>query len=188
MSSAIDRSRTHLKRIYDDYRDVLMSRDYYACRLVLFKRWNLVYEVLLAVGTSGAVAGWYLWQRPAGRTSWAVFAGLVAIMSVLKPILQVPKAIERYSKLHTAYCDLAYDFRELVDDIQSYGGITQAMTDSLAKAKRRYRDLTPQDDPKPASKLLRKCQAGVRKKVPSFDEWCPKDKLKGENHDETGKT
>ncbi|MGH8491442.1 MAG: hypothetical protein ACREXS_21930 [Gammaproteobacteria bacterium] len=174
MSSSIDRSPIYLKRIYDDYRNVLMSRDYYACRLVLLKRWNFVYEILLAVGASGTVAGWYLWQTPVGKTSWALFAGLVALMSILKPILQVPKAIERYSKLHTGYCDLVYDFRELVDDIQSYGGITQTMRDSLAKAKGRYRDLAPQDDPKPSAKLLRKCQAEVKKKVPSFEEWCPK--------------
>lgn len=174
MSSSIDRSPIHLRRIYDDYRNVQMSRDYYACRLVLFKRCNLVYETLLALGVSGTVAGWYLWQTPAGKTSWALFAGLVAIMSILKPILQVPKAIERYSKLQTGYCDLFYDQRELVDDIQINGGVTEAMTDSLAKSKERYRALALKDDAKFSQRLLRKCQAEVNRRVPSFKDWCPK--------------
>lgn len=179
MSSSIDRSRGRLKRIYDDYRTVHMSREYYACRLALLKRWNLAYDIILAVGASGVgasgtVVSWQLLQTPVGKTSWALFAGLVAIMSILKPILQIPEKIERYSKLHTGYCDLFYDFRELVENVNSTGGITQEMTDSLDRTRKRYRDLALQDEVKPNIKLLRKCQSEVNRKTPLFDEWCPK--------------
>lgn len=153
-----------------------MSRDYYACRLAQVKRWNFMYEIVLAVGTSGTVAGWYLWQTPAGKTSWALFAGLVAILSILKPILQLPKEIERYSKLHTGYSALFYDLREHVDEIQNDGGITESREKSLKEARKRLLDLALQDDPKPSSRLLRQCQAEVNRLIPSFDEWHSKTK------------
>jgi hypothetical protein len=110
---------------------------------------------------------------PVGKTSWALFVGVVGIMSVLKPILQLPKAIERYSKLHIAYCELGFAFRDLVDEVQSTGGITQTIMDSRAKADGRLRELALQDSVTP-NRLLRKCQSDVKRRIPSFDSWCPK--------------
>ena len=171
MSSSIDTSLVHLRRNYDDYRTVRMSRDYYACRLSQVKKWNLLYEVVLAIGASGTVAGWYLWQTPSGKTAWALFAGLVAILSILKPILQLPKEIERYSKLHTGYSSLYYDLREHVDEIQNDGGITTTRKTALMEASKRYKDLALQDDPNPSKRLLERCQSEVNRVTPSFDEW-----------------
>ena len=176
MSTPLDKSVIHLRRNYDDYRTVRMSRDYYGCRLSQVKRWNLLYEVVLAIGASGTVAGWYLWQTPAGKTSWALFAGFVAILSILKPILQLPKEIERYSKLHTGYSALFYDLRDLIDEIQNDGGITPAREKSVAEAQKKYRELALQDDPKPSQRLLRQCQAEVNRLTPSFDDWLSKHK------------
>lgn len=175
MSSQIDTNKDRLRRIYDNYRTVWMSRDYYGCRLDLSQRYNLWYEVVLALGASGsAVSGWYVWQTQAGGAAWAFIAGASALLAVLKPTLQIPKQVERYSKLYTGYSDLAYDYGKLVDDITATGGITQEMREILNKAEARFKDLSLQDDPKPSEKLLRRCQDGVRKRVQNFEVWYPK--------------
>lgn len=167
----IDRP-TRLRRIYDDYRTVQMNREYYACLLVRYKRWNVVYEIILAVGASGgAVAGWYLWQTPTGKPIWTAFAGAVAILSILKPIVQLPKQVDRYSRLHSGYTSLFYDLRALVDDIGDSGGINEAMAEPLARVQKRYQDLALLDDPKASSKLLSKCQQDVNRRCSSFAEW-----------------
>jgi hypothetical protein len=174
MSSRLDTNQDRLRRIYDDYRTVWMSREYYACRLSRYQRYNLVYEVALAVGASSTVAGWYIWQTPAGKTSWAVFAGVVAVLAIIKPILQLSKEIERYSKLFVGYSDLFYDYRYLVDAIKVKGGITKELRELTPKAENRYKELALQDDPKPSKRLLLSCQREVQKKAAPFRDWCPR--------------
>lgn len=173
MSSQPDTNRDRLKRIYDNYRNVEMSRDYYACRLKRFKDYNRAYEIIIAIGSSTTVAGWLIWQTEIGKVSWAIFAGIVAVLTIIKPILQLPKEIERYSKLHTGYCDLYYDYRHIVDEVKAGGGITKKLSESTAKAENRYRELALQDDEKPSMRLLRKCQTAVKQRVDSFDKWWP---------------
>lgn len=170
----IDRP-SRLKRVYDDYRTVQMSRQYYACLLDRYKKWNFVFDVVLAVGASGgAVAGWYFWQTQSGKPIWTAFAGMVAIFSILKPIVQLPKEVDRYSRLHSGYTSLFYDLRALVDDIGDSGGITETMRGRLSRVQKRYQDLALLDDPSASSKLLRKCQQEVNRRFPSFTEWSSK--------------
>lgn len=175
MASPIDNNRARLRRIYDNYRTAWMSRDYYACRLHYFRRCNQWYEIVLAVGASGSgLSGWYVWQTRAGVVVWAVIAGASALLAILKPILQIPKQVERYSKLYAGYCTLTYDYEKLVDEIKATGGLTPEMRELREKSEERFKALSEDDDPKPSEKLLRQCQEGVRRRVEKFDDWCPK--------------
>lgn len=171
MSAAIDHNKDRLKQVYDKYRTVHMSRDYYGCRLALYQKYNFFYEIVLAVGTSGAVGGWYMWRTEVGRTTWAVAGGLVALLAILKPIVQLPKQIENYSKLYVAYADLYYDYETLIEDVEVAGGLNAEMEEALKSARSRYKDLALKDDPNPSQKLLRQCQAEVNRKVPTFANW-----------------
>ena len=174
MSSPVDKNRDRLKRLYDNYRTTRMSRDYYACRLDYLQKCNLWYEIVLAVGAGGsAISGWYVWKTSAGTWVWAFIAGASAVLAILKPILQIHRQVERYSKLYTAYCDLTYDYGKLVDDITATKGITQEFRESINKTEGRYKELALQDDPKPSAKLLRECQIRTSKHVPDFEVWYP---------------
>lgn len=174
MSSPADKNPDRLRRLYNNYRTTRMSRDYYACRLDYLQKCNVWYEVVLAIGAGGsAISGWYVWKTSAGAWVWAFIAGASAVLAILKPILQIHKQVERYSKLHTAYCDLTYDYEKLVDDIKATKGITQQSRESIDKTEDRYKELALQDDPKPGDKLLRECQLKVMKSVPDFEVWYP---------------
>jgi hypothetical protein len=172
VSSPIDTNRDRLKRIYTNYRLAAMSREYYACRLSRFKQWNLGFEIVLAIGaSSSAVAVWYIWKAQVGQLIWALISGLAAVLAILKPILRLPDAIERYSKLHVGYTELAYDYQMVVDEIKAHGGISHEMQEALTSAETRMKKLTMADDPKPSERLLRKCQNSVKRVVPKFPEW-----------------
>lgn len=173
MSSTLDTNQHRLRRIYDDYRTAQMNRDYYACRLETLKTYNRYYEIAIAIGTSTAVAGWHVWQTPAGKTVWAFFGALVAVLTIVKPILQLAKDIERYSKLHTGYSDLFYDYRHIIDEVKARGGINKQTAGAAAAAEKRYRDLALQDDPKPLAKLVDECFAAIEARSEPFDKWRP---------------
>jgi hypothetical protein len=168
----MDTNRTRLQRIYTNYRDAAMSKEYYACRLAQVKRWNIWYEIVLALGASGtAVAGWYIWSQTTGKIVWAIFSGCAAVLAIIKPILKVADEVERYSKLHIGYSELAFDYKLVCDEIRASGGISESLREAVANADKRIKELTLVDDVKPSLKLLRECQNSVKRVVPGFDEW-----------------
>jgi hypothetical protein len=178
MSSPLDTNRARLEHIYTDYRNVRLSRDYYACRLAFFRRWNRFYEIILALGATGSVAaGWYIWKTSYGQPVWAVFSGLAAVLAIIKPILKIPEEVEKYSKLHTEYAVLTVVYQQLVDEIRESGGITPEMRERIAGASSHVKTLAPQDDPNPSEKLLRQCQMKIKKVVPGFKDWLPTNQM-----------
>jgi hypothetical protein len=172
MSSPIDANPARLKHIYNNYRDVLLSRDYYACRLVYLKRCNLYYEVILALGASGSlITGWYIWKTSYGQPVWASLSGVAAVLAILKPIIKISEEVGRYSKLYTGYADLAYDYKQLVNDIKIKSGISEESRRDAVSAEKRFKSLCVDDDPRPSEKLLRECQRAIKRRVPKFDDW-----------------
>src|SRR5262249_1122961 len=98
----------YLRIIHNDYRTALLNKKYYACRLSRYLRINKCMEILIAIGatTGTGIAGFAIWQQGAGVTAWGIISGLSIVLSTLKPIIDVPKQIERCAKLAGEYASL----------------------------------------------------------------------------------
>lgn len=165
--------RNELRRIYDSFRTALLNRKYYASRLQRYRRVNFSWECILAIGTSGTVAAWSVWNEGLGKIVWAVLGGTVAVLSILKPIVGLPKSIERFSKLWTGHSRIYYDIEQVVSDIKATRRVTPEMLAVLSDARKRYRELALDDDVKPVERLRRKCFAEVKKEIPVSSLWYP---------------
>jgi hypothetical protein len=166
-------TKVQINGIYDDYRKAYMNRLYYGGRVEYLKKINLYYEIVLAVGTSGTVAAWYVWQTSLGKTAWPIFGGVVALLSILKPILKLPEKVEKLSKLQTGYTELYYELDRLRRAMEENGGLTSEILTASAAAQERYRKLAI-DDEVPDEKLLKKCFAEVKRLTTAFSEWYPR--------------
>jgi hypothetical protein len=163
-----------VKAINDLYRTALLNRKYYAYRLSAYQAWNRAIDIAIAIGSSAAVAGWGVWRlRNIGATSWGILAGIAATASVLKPILQLPKEIERYSKLHLGYCSLYYDLDLLVFEIQQTHQLGPSNWKSFLQYRKRHNDLGLSDELHPRTELLRQCQREVLEEIPAGTLWLP---------------
>ncbi|HEX8138504.1 MAG TPA: hypothetical protein VF544_13130 [Pyrinomonadaceae bacterium] len=162
--------RARARAFYDDYRTAFMNHRYYECRLDTYKKWNLYYEIGLAIGTSGTVAAWYLWKTPLGAAVWPVIAGAVAVMSILKPLLNLSKRVETYSKLYVGYTELFYDLQQVKKKIEASGSVTDEILEPYAQADERFKKLALEDE-KAKEKLLNNCVAYVKKRNPPFEQW-----------------
>jgi hypothetical protein len=166
--------RMQVRSINDLYRTALMNRKYYARRLRMYRRWNSAMEITIAVGTSSVVAGWGIWRlASAGATAWGVLAALAALMAVLKPILQLPKELERYSKLHIGYCSLYYDQDHIIFGLQHSNAVTQQIWESFLQIRTRNNELGLEDETYPDMKNLRQCQNEVLAELPQGSLWLP---------------
>jgi len=79
----------------------------------LINRWQRVDEgtkVLSAVTASGsAVSGWALWSQPGFHITWAILAGLAALLTITHAALAVPGRIKDQTELKRRFAGLRTD-------------------------------------------------------------------------------
>jgi hypothetical protein len=84
--------RAELGVIYDTYRRSAMNEKYYANRLTHLTNWNRYIEIVLAVGTSTAIAAWAIWTLNSwAKVFWAGFSGVITLLAITKPFLKMPE-------------------------------------------------------------------------------------------------
>lgn len=173
MPVALDRDE--LKRFYDFYRTAYLNEKYYARRLTKFSRLNDTYEAALAVGASGTIGSWQIWDSTGvGGKLWAAFGGVVALLVVLKPFFRLAQKAERSGRLYVGYKDLYFDLQILIEDIERNDFvITPEMQAMLTTARNRYKTLALGDEVLPVGRLLRESQQQVNQEIAPFSQWCP---------------
>ncbi|MDM7999306.1 MAG: hypothetical protein QUS33_04730 [Dehalococcoidia bacterium] len=163
-----------VKALNDAYRTALMNRKYYGYRLSRLRTVSRAMDIVIAVGTSSAIAAWAIWKSTsAGENAWAVLAGLATLFAVVKPILNPSKDVDRYTKLFVGHGDVAYDLETIVRKLGRVGSYTDEMQVAFERAHARIKELAPDDDPKVDKKLLRRCFAEVRAEKPVDSLWWP---------------
>jgi hypothetical protein len=171
-----------VKDLQDTYRTELLNRLYYGYRLARVKRWNLVLEIVVAIGTSSAIGAWVVWQKTeTGEIVWAILAGAAALVAILKPILQLPKKVEQYSKLFVEHGNLFYQLDILEKEITKHQGFTSETERSYRTVLEKARGLAIDDEPSPSKRLIDKCCQEVNQKIPKKTLWRPK-VLEGSSH------
>jgi hypothetical protein len=169
--------RAKVSEINDLFRTARLNQMYYAQRLHVVKKAMNWSDGLIAVGSSSSLAGWGLWKY--GQTSansWAVLAGIATLLSVLKPVFQLRREIERYSKLHIGYCGLYYDLEQIVIDLRTTHILTAASWTAFTHQQKKNKELGLIDDSDAERKLdlLNECQQAVLTEIPKGSLWLPR--------------
>ncbi len=163
-----------LWQIYDFYRTALLNQLYYAEQLSRYRRINMIFEIVVAIGTSTtSIGAWAIWNSHSGKYIWAVFAGVATLTSVIKPFLSLPGEIERFTKLHAAHSALYGDLNGLVKKIRRTHNLTGEMCNELEQTTRRYEKLTISDAVRQNQKLRAECTEDVMRQIPVKDLWIP---------------
>jgi hypothetical protein len=147
-------------------RRVQANRKYNASQLILYQRCNFWYDVVLAVGTSGTVAGWAIWQGPAGKVVWSLLGAVVALLAIVKPILQLAKKIEHYTQQHHQYTELFLTIDEIFTQAAiSPGALSPTAKNLYITLDSRFGKITPNDDPRPSRRVMERCSAEVDREI-----------------------
>ena len=172
---AADTTRTQLRYIYDSYRTAFLNRKYYGHRLTAFQGYNTATEILIAIGTagSGGVAGLAIWGSITGQYVWLWISGVATVLGVVKPILQIGKQIENYTKLYAGHSNVYLDLKAVVEDIEVSKGLPPKLADKYESIRKRIAELGGLDDPKPNKKLIITLQNQVNEEIPSEGLWVP---------------
>jgi hypothetical protein len=165
--------RTQLSDIYKDYRNMCLSKMYYAERLRKTLRRNFWYEIFLAIGTSGTVAGWAIWQQPGWEMAWIIIGGIIAVFTIIKPIINFSGEIERLTTLETKFNALQIDFETLCFDIKTKQCLDKSLIKVYKNIKEKLKSLGVKEDSAVSEKILRRLQAKVNQEIPAKTLWSP---------------
>lgn len=83
----------------------------------LAKRYSSVdvgIKIFLALLTSGSVAGWKFWSD--NPEVWKTLSAIAAVVSIILPIIQLPKSINKMSNLTGRWLQIQYDYELLWAD------------------------------------------------------------------------
>ena len=161
--------------IYDTYHKVCVNRKYYSYRLEMLKQWNTVIEILIAIGvSSSSVSALALWAGDFGKAAWGLLGAVVSILAIVKPFLQLPKQIERYSRLFVGNNAANFELKKLVDEIQERRALTPETEFKYATALERLREIEADEDPVQNKRLVNRFDAEVKDELQEKKFWSPR--------------
>jgi hypothetical protein len=97
------------KLAWESMLDAEMALRYWGKMARKYRSWEKVIKILLAVCTSGTVAGWGIWTSH--EFVWKFFSGLSAVVAIALPILDYSKMVETMIDLRGKCSEIsgAYD-------------------------------------------------------------------------------
>jgi hypothetical protein len=171
----LDPLRVQLRYIYNAYRTGLLNKKYYGEKLVNCQRYNLYMELAIALGAtgSGGVAGLAIWGTITGKFAWLVISGVATVLSVIKPVMQLGKEIEKYTKLYSGHTTIYLELKSIVEDIERSKSVTTKIEDRYETIRTQAKELGGLDDPRQNEGLVRKLQGEVNLEIPQERLWVP---------------
>ncbi len=166
---------TQLRYIYNSFRTALLNKKYYGEKLSNYQKYNLAMELAIAIGagSSGGIAGLAIWGTLSGQYAWLTISGLATALSVIKPILQTGKHIERYTTLHAGHSNVYLDLKSIVEDIETSRCVPTELASQYHAIRKRIVELGGLDDPRPDKSLIIKLQAQVNREILPESLWVP---------------
>ena len=163
----------NLKDLYGNLRTAAMNRAYYGNRLEKLRFRIKAWEVMIALGTSSAIASWAFWKESLGEYAWLALSAVATILAILKPIFNWAKDIERYGKLFAGHGDVLFDLERLAQRASATQTFDKAARDRYDEVIVRYGKLFAEDDPSPNRKLVESCYEDVKRRYPADRFWLP---------------
>jgi hypothetical protein len=170
-----DRSRAQLNFSYATYRAASFDRKYYGQQLSHYQKYNFLMEIAIAIGAagSGGLAGLAVWGTITGKYAWLAISGVATLLSVVKPILQLGKQIEKYTKLYIGYTTIYLELKDIVEDIKKSRSISKKSEASYDVVRKLNKELGGLGDPRRDAALIRRLQAEVNTEITSESLWLP---------------
>ncbi|MFJ7141038.1 hypothetical protein BK669_15310 [Pseudomonas fluorescens] len=162
--------------VYDLLRTARLNEKYYGCRLERFELINTSCEIIIAVtATSSAVASLPLWGDGVGAQLWKYLIFLSAVISVIKPFLQLTKKIRAYEELYSGYRMLFFDLKTLRVDINQAQQFSKVHQARFNRIKERQRQLVGNSPERTENEKLKKaCISSVLLEMPTESFYVPR--------------
>lgn len=157
--------RAKYKDICDSYKKARMNVLLYEQRLSFLKKRSFYADVIIGISSCGAIAAWNIFKASIGATTWSLVLGIGALLSFLKPTMQLPEQIEKCSTQRTGYSDLYFDLQALLSNINISKEITNDNWLLYQDITKKFKELAKTDEIF-SDKVIAKVQNKVNATLP----------------------
>lgn len=175
MEAQANLSESPVWGVYNELRTARLNVKYLQAKLRTLKNTNLAYEIVLAIATSSAVAGFSFWEKDTGKFIWACIGVVATLLSVVKPILKLPDTLSRKQELLTSYLILDNDLSTIRIEIQQKKKYDDALQRQFLSALQRKAELVKKDADSVNENLRRRCYNEVLRELPTESFYVPPD-------------
>ena len=163
-------------KIYNGLKDLRLNKIYYGERLTTFKNYNLVLEVLIALGASGSgIAGIAVLKTDSGKIAWGVLSAISIVLAICKPFLKLSDRVSAYSKLYGEYATGDARAKAIVDDMQVDHSVMPARMKEFDAIRKRVGELAGLGDTAPDRMAVKRIQGEVNRQIDINKLWLPSD-------------
>lgn len=176
-------SRQKFENIYDEFRTLVLSREYYARRMKrqrFLLKWLDIFLAIFAAGSG--VLGFALWKSqfvgiPVGPLFLSIATGMAVVVAIVRPYLKLEDDLERLSSMQAVYSALSFAMHDIVRKVKTDGQV-DGVADAVYGVLRQVRgNIGTKEDAPPNEKLLRKVMLLVNEMHPENSFYYPGDKV-----------
>jgi hypothetical protein len=173
-STAEQRKATNLELwgLYRTQRSAYLNVLYYGKRAATWAKWNLWLQIGASIGSLGAVTGFLATQgHDVGKWISAFVGAASAVCAALPAIMGHAEKVNKFEKLHFAYCELYHLTMRSALEIRRSRLVTEEQIGAAKMLNDIYSRLGQQDDPDRKDELAQECEKKVRDKFPDDSLW-----------------
>ena len=152
-------NRQQFENIYDEFRTLVLNKEYYARRIQRSGKILRALDIFLAVMAAGSgVASFALWKIdimgfPLGPSLLSFATGIALLLGIARPYLKLEDEHERLSSIQGAYTALAYVMEDVVTKIKTKHEVDPS-SETIFQALRQVRGSLNGKEDTPADRRL----------------------------------
>ena len=174
-------NKQQFQNIYDEFRTLVLNKEYYARRTAKSRKLLRALDVFLALfaGASG-VLSWPLWEveafgQPIGPLLLSLATGIALVLGIARPYLKLEDEHERLSSIQGAYGTIAFVMEDVVNKVKTSQTVDET-SEAIYRVLRQVRgSLGPNEDTPADRELIDAMEAIVNQRYPMDSFYYPED-------------
>ena len=166
-------NRQQFENIYDEFRTLVLNKEYYAHRISRSGKLLKSLDIFLALFAGGSgVLGFALWKTeifnlPVGPLLLSLATGVAVVLGIARPYLRLEDEHERLSSVQGAYGAIAFLMEDVVTRIKTNREVDEN-AETIYRALRQVRtSLVAREDTPADRTLIEKMQEIVNQRFPA---------------------
>jgi hypothetical protein len=166
VSSMNEPTRREVERLYDLLCTAQLNARYYGCRIGKIGNQHLATQVIPALASVTALAGFLSDAFDWGKALWSLFVVLSAIVTAITPLLGLGQKLQRVETLHSLYLHVFHLCEALLLDIERDGILTQEQVGRSRLLRDVYARIGPLDETSVDASLCKQFRLEVKRALP----------------------
>jgi hypothetical protein len=165
--------QAEMLRLYELRTTGLVGRMYHQ---VAMRRYRWILSAVDTVSTltaSSAFVSLAFFKTEAGQRLLTVMILVVAILGIVRSSFRLGEAVERHSRLYTAWAEMFLDLDQLIASVRRAEHITDEIRVEIDLLSRRFSKVEGMDEDRPSRRVLLKLQSNAEASLPVQEQWLP---------------